>query len=167
MATSTEVAIATTTLGSAASTITFSSIPSTYTDLRLVLVGTVTNTTNDYNVNVQLNSDSGSNYSQTVLYGTGSAAGSLRESSQTVWHLVNGTGIKNNTPSMYTLDIQSYAGSTYKTALGEHDADYNGSGSVTRKVHLWRSTSAVTSIAITTDATNFATGTTATLYGIL
>jgi hypothetical protein len=52
---STEVAIATTTLGSAASTITFSSISGSYTDLRLVLVGNTASGASDYGINMIFN----------------------------------------------------------------------------------------------------------------
>jgi hypothetical protein len=69
--------IATTTLSSAAATITFSSISSAYTDLRLVFVGT--SVANSNNCIVTFNSDTGFNYSQTALYGTGATAGSSRQ----------------------------------------------------------------------------------------
>ena len=71
-------AIQTTTLGSAAADITFSSIPATYTDLVLVYIGaTVSNNINYY---LRFNGDTGTNYSYTYLSGTGSAVGSGRGS---------------------------------------------------------------------------------------
>ena len=73
--------IATTTLGSTAATITFSSIPATYTDLRIALVGSLSGGGN-YG-NLRFNSDSGSNYSVTILRGNGSAASSARQSNAT------------------------------------------------------------------------------------
>ena len=54
--------IATNTLGSAAANITFSSIPATYTDLRVVVVALTTN--NNWNIELRLNSDSSTLYSQ-------------------------------------------------------------------------------------------------------
>ena len=69
--------IATTTLGSAASTITFSSIPNTFTDLRLVLFGVTLNATGTYN-QIRFNNDTGTNYSWTQLLGNGSAAQAQR-----------------------------------------------------------------------------------------
>ena len=62
--------IATTTLGSAASSITFSSIPATYTDLRLVLVHTPSASTG--NAQMQFNSDTATNYSYTYRQRIGS-----------------------------------------------------------------------------------------------
>jgi len=157
--------IATTTLGSAATSITLSSIPATYTDLRLVLTPIAVGAS-DYNIFIQLNGTT-SGYSRTALYGTGSAAGSIRATGETKWNLITGTGMKS-TPSLWTLDIFSYAGSTYKTALSTGSDDYSGSGYVNAVVSLWQNTAAITQLEITNDiSSNFATGTTATLYGIL
>jgi hypothetical protein len=164
MATATYDKIATTTLGSAASSITFSSIAASWTDLRLVIVP-IANGASDYNLFVQLNGTT-SGYSRTAIYGTGSAAGSISGTSETKWDLITGTGFKS-TPSLWTLDIFSYAGSTYKTALSTGSSDYNGSGYVNAVVSLWQNTAAITSFVISGDITNnFNTGTTATLYGI-
>jgi len=68
--------IATTTLGSAAATITFSTIAATYTDLRLTLV--FTTSVGGANVFFRFNGDTGTNYSYTSLEGSGSAASSSR-----------------------------------------------------------------------------------------
>lgn len=161
--TSTEVAIATTTLTSSASSITFSSIPSTYTDLRLVFVGTsAANAPGE----MRFNGDTGSNYSRTYLQGNGSSASSSRDTSQT--NISMGASAITSTPMMNTVDIFSYAGSIFKTCLITSSDDRNGSGTVDRQVALWRSTSAINEIKLTVDLTaNFTTGTTATLYGIL
>ena len=155
--------IATTTLGSAASSITFSSIPATYTDLRLVFVGTsAANVPGE----MRFNGDTGSNYSRTYLSGNGTSASSSSDSNQT--NISMGASAITSTPLMNTVDIFSYAGSTFKTCLIASSDDRNGSGTVDRQVALWRSTSAITEIRLTVDLTaNFTTGTTATLYGIL
>jgi hypothetical protein len=155
--------IATTTLGSAATSLTFSSIPSTYTDLRLVFVGA---TASSDAINARVNGDTGTNYSDTSLEGNGTAASSQRVSNRTFWSLEGYWQANTNTTIfMQTLDIFSYAGSTFKTALGTGSNDKNGSGDTIRTVHLWRSTSAITSITIAS-AVNLVVGTTATLYGI-
>jgi hypothetical protein len=156
--------IATTTLGSTSATITFSSIPATYTDLRLVFTGTTATSTN---FTLRYNNDSASNYSWTWLGGTGSAAQSGRFTSATEYY---GNVTLETTPQLYEVDIFSYAGSTFKTALIGESADKNGSGQLSRSAFLWRSTSAINRIDITAlyGATNtYAIGTTATLYGIL
>lgn len=74
--TATYESIETTTLGSAAANITFSSIPSTYTDL--VVVYTLKAETASADIYMRFNSDSGSNYSNTILWGNGTSAGSNR-----------------------------------------------------------------------------------------
>jgi pantothenate kinase len=153
------------TLGSAAATITFSSIPATYTDLRLVVV--VTSTSSATNFQIRFNSDTGSNYSSTYLNGNGTAASTGRNTSATNIQFTDVTATSTTIPQMYTMDIFSYAGSTFKTALGTSSQDYNGSGSSASLVGLWRSTSAINALLIkTSGAPTFSTGTTATLYGI-
>jgi len=154
--------IATQTLGSAAQSITFSSIPGTYTDLKFVLVPATG--TADANVFMQLNSDTGSNYSNTRLVGNGTTASSARQTSQTSILVGAITNTKN---TFFSYDFFSYAGSTFKTILIEQNQDLNGSGSVIRRVGLWRNTSAITTIFFDTfTAGGFPVGTTATLYGI-
>lgn len=152
--------IATTTLSSAASTITFSSIPSTYTDLRLVIVGAG----DGQLLYWTYNSDTASNYSWTRLLGNGSAASSTAQT-----NLSNNRGWWTNassTPCVNEIDVFSYAGSTNKTSLVKSSVDQNGSGNTVAAVNLWRSTSAITSIQLSMSSGNFYTGTTATIYGI-
>jgi hypothetical protein len=160
---STEVAIATTTLGSANTTITFSSITGSYTDLKLVIVATATAVSSS--VNIRLNNDSGSNYSITRLYGTGSSAASDRFTNRTQ---IDATlnGFLDTTPVFLELDLFSYSGSTNKTVLQSTNEDNNGSGYAGRAVSLWRNTAAINRIDIICTQ-NMDAGTTATLYGIL
>jgi len=154
--------IATQTLGSAAADITFSSIPATYTDLRLVF--TCPTTTSNAGVRIRLNSDSGTNYSFTQLFGNGTSATSARSTSVSYLYLID---VYTTQPVFGSMDLFSYAGSTFKTSLLERSMDRNGVGTVGRNVGLWQSTSAVTSVYIFNDsAINFPIGTTATLYGI-
>jgi hypothetical protein len=161
--TSTEVAIATTTLSGNATSITFSGISSAYTDLRLVFVGT---STANVPGEMRFNSDTSSNYSRTYLSGNGTSASSSKDSNQT--YISMGASAITSTPMINTIDIFSYAGSTFKTCLITSSDDRNGSGTVDRQVALWRSTSAITSITLTVDlGGNFTAGTTATLWGIL
>jgi hypothetical protein len=152
--------IATTTLGSAAATITFSSISSAYTDLRLVTVGT---SAANGQFRMQFNGDTATNYSRTYLFGTGTSALSGR---QTSLESIRGDTLQTSIPILQSFDIFSYAGSTYKTVLMDLCRDTNGSGQVSRMVGLWQSTSAITSIGLLLSTGNFEIGTTATLYGI-
>ena len=161
MATATYDKIATQTLSSAASSITFSSIAASWTDLRLVLVATST-AAND--AQIQFNTDTATNYSYTSLRGNGTAAASSSQNTvaNISWTLA---GQIDSTPHFYTGDIFSYAGSTYKSILMSSQEDDNGSGIVGRTVGLWRNTAVITSIRLFTGV-NFLAGTTATLYGI-
>ena len=156
--------IATTTLGSAASSITFSSIPGTYTDLRVVLV--IPSVSGATDVIMQLNSDTGSNYSRTNLTGNGSSTASGQLTNQSSLRLSYG-GPSTTLPNMTTVDFFSYSGSTNKTCLITTSDDANGSGFIMRAVGLWRSTSAISTIKLECNLANFNSGTTATLYGIL
>ena len=160
--------IATTTLGTASSTITFSSIAASWTDIRLVIVS-VHDSSSTQPLELRFNSDSGSNYSTTDLYGNGGNAGSYRYTNATKMTLQDGQ-TDTDKHIFSTIDIFSYAGSTYKTVLAAESSDTNGGGFVTRIVGLWRSTSAITSITLGAPLAGpqkFGVGTTATLYGIL
>lgn len=155
--------IATTTLGSATKSITFSSIASSWTDLRIVLVGTI-QTAADY-IEITFNGST-TGYSWTRMSGDGSAAASGRITSNTKWVPNFPLAGSTTVPMLITTDIFSYAGSTFKTGLMETSADLNGSGLVIRGVGLWQNTAAITSVKLEVQTYNFNTGTTATLYGI-
>jgi hypothetical protein len=155
--------IASTTLGSANATISFSSIPSTYTDLRLVFTGTVTSASS---LRLTFNSDSGTNYSFTIIRGNGTEAAS-RQTTNASFMTFHNQNLSTTIPQFYSFDIFSYAGSTNKTLLATTQQDLNGDGSVIYTVGLWRNTSAINTITFTNSVSTFATGTTATLYGIL
>lgn len=155
--------IATTTLGSAAASITFSGIPATYTDLRLVLVGK-TDSSGNREIGIRFNSDSATNYSVTTIIGNGSAASSTRLTSQAQ---IFAGEIFSSQPTMSEIDIFSYGGSTNKTVLIKSSESRNSAGSVRGIVGLYRSVTAITSITLVTNADNYDTNYTATLYGIL
>jgi len=156
--------IATTTLGSAASSITFSSIPATYTDLRIALVVTGTSTAN--RVGLQYNSDTGSNYSFTYLRGDGATAISGANTANPQIR-ISAANQASTSLQFVTFDIFSYAGSINKTSLATLQNDQNGSGDVIYSVGLWRNTAAITTATLMLlNAGNYNTGTTATLYGI-
>lgn len=160
--------IATTTLGSAAATISFTSIGSGYTDLRLVVVGKLTSGLGSGYYGIRFNSDTTNSYSLTVVAGNGSVASSNRLTSQPTGYLQYNSGLSTTEWTTATMDLFNYAGSTNKTFLSTWSGDLNGSGFVERQVNLWRNTTAITSITLHTDsAATYTAGTTATLYGIL
>jgi hypothetical protein len=159
--------IATQTLSSPATGIDFTSIPATYTDLRIVMLPLVVSTWDNSPLRMRFNSDSTTNYSRTRIRGNGSTVSSERTTSADRFDVSIG-GIMVSTPTLYEIDVFSYAGSTYKTCLMGISDDLNGSGYSGKGVGLWRSTSAITSISLYSYVTDIlAAGTTATLYGIL
>ena len=136
MATATYIPIASQTLGSAAASITFNSIPGTYTDLHLVITGNAPGTNNFYVF--RINSDNGTNYSRTTLTGNGSAASSVSNVNITVMS-TSFAGTSSTTVPLFDIwDFFSYAGSTNKTILCSSAQDANGSGQVGSLVgHCW------------------------------
>jgi len=158
--------IATQTLGSAAASVTFSSIPSTYTDLVLVIAGTVS--VNGESIVAQYNGDTATNYSYTFLYGNGTSALSSRQSTKTAVGVSWNVGFSSTEQCNATMQIQNYSNATtYKTSLTRGN---NTSGSslpgTEASVGLWRSTAAITSLLIKPGSGNLSTGFTLTLYGI-
>jgi len=147
-----------TTLGSSQSSVTFSPIPTTYTDL--VLVMNATATTNFTNTKIVINSDTGTNYSWTILKGDGTTASSARGSTTADLYL----GLVNIGRGTYRFIFQDYSNSTtYKTILSAGGLAGNR---VEYGVGLWRNTSAITSIQVVQPADTFASGSTFKLYGI-
>jgi hypothetical protein len=152
--------IVSTTLIANAGSITFSSIPGTYTDLVLVLRPVNYGTGN---MLIRFNGDTANNYSRTALAGTGSSTPSGRLSNVPYfgWDFA-GSGI-NGPGGVLVAHIMSYANTGMTKAIlgiGGH-----ASLGVDRTVGLWRSTSAITSLTVT-GPTNFAPGTVMSLYGI-
>lgn len=156
--------IATTTLGSAGQ-ITFSSIPATYTDLRIVLIDTVPSAANP---GLRFNGDTGSNYSGTVMSFTGaSTVNSTQTLNSTAMYLQSQQASSTTIPTGVSIDIFSYAGTTWKTCLFTAFTELNGSGAIELGNGLYRVTTAITSILLfTVGGGNFSAGTSATLYGI-
>jgi hypothetical protein len=158
--TSTYEMIATTTLGSTATDITFSTISGSYTDLRIVFAGLSSSSTP--NIWFQFNGDTGSNYSNTTLAGNGTTAVSVRSSNQT-YGLMNAYGLSTTVIQSDYLDVMNYSNTTtFKSAIARF-AEGGGTGAT---INLWRSTSAITSIKIIAGGLSFASGATFTLYGI-
>lgn len=148
--------IATTTLSSTASTITLSSIPSTFTDLVLAcsILG------NGSPSRIYFNSDSATTlYSYTELAGDGSAVSSSRQTGTFLpW-----TGNTNSTtPLVSIIQINNYANTNVnKTVLIRHSQQASHTAIV---VGMWSSTSAINAVNLT--GATFNSGTTVTLYGI-
>ena len=156
---STYEAIATQTLSSAAASVTFSSIPGTYTDLILVISNTSSGSLAGVYLS-EINGDTGTNYSHTKVYGTGSVAGSDRNTSDTSVNI----GLSNSTQCNNIFHFMNYSNTTtFKTVLARGNS--GGTGQTRASVALFRSTSAITSFKLS--GVTFDIGSTFTLYGIL
>ena len=153
---STYTPLASTTLGSAVASYTFSSIPSTYTDLIVVINP---NTASVDNMNIRFNGDTGTNYSNTFLFGDGSTALSTRGTNRTTI-----AGTASGGWEIVRWNVMNYSNTTtYKTVLNRMD---DASVYVATNVGLWRSTAAINSITIVAGTGNLPVGLMATLYGI-
>lgn len=147
-------------LGYNTSSIIFSSIPQTYTDLILICNPINTTTTA---LNIYLNSDTSTNYSCTRMYGEGANRYSDR-SSNTASSL-GGWGTNTNTkPYIFATTFMNYSNTStnksFITRVSEPNANYLG-----MICSLWRNTSAITTITFFGNA-NFGIGSTFNLYGI-
>ena len=161
--------IATVTVGSGgASSINFTSIPSTYTDLCLLLSIRDDNTAggNFQGSAMEINADS-ANQPDIYLYGTGSSVGSGANSGQ--WSWMN-TGV--STASVFSsvqLYFPNYTSSNYKSISIDGVTEQNGTSAIASlKAKLWQNTSAITSIKIKSYSVSslIVQYSSATLYGI-
>jgi hypothetical protein len=149
-------------LTASASSVTFSGIDQSYTDLVLVTNQKVSAGTD---TKFYFNGDTSSTlYSHTILYGTGSVAGSARESAKNYitfsWYSSPTTDFNH----ISIVNIMNYSNATtYKTTIGRGNNVTTGTDAI---VGLWRNTAAITSITATALASTFSIGTTFSLYGI-
>jgi hypothetical protein len=168
---SSRILIASNTLGSAAASVTFSSIPATYTDLVLRWSGRSDRAVTSQNVYVQLNGTSfDGTYSFTSLRGQGSAADSTRTSSDGAFYggYIQGTSATSNTFNSSEYYFPNYAGSTNKVASSFTAVENNTSTIqyLTVDANLRSSTTAITSIVLSLPSGNFVAGSSFFLYGI-
>lgn len=126
--------------------ITFSSIPSTFKHLQLR--GTLL-CTNQQNILTQVNADTASNYSWHELYGQGSSAGAGAGVSASFMQI----GFVESNSAGYTggfvADFLDYADTNKnKTMRSLMGSDANGTGYVLLRSGAWRNTNAINSIKI-------------------
>ena len=152
--------------------ITFSSIPQTYKHLQLRFLSRTTQNAPGYSetdVKLQLNGDTGANYSHHRIMGTGSytvtAAGVPSTNQIIVWSTI-ASGVSN----VYTsgvIDFLDYTStSKYKTVRALHGQDFNGGGNVLLVSGLWMNTAAISSLSMTLYSDSFTTASNFALYGI-
>ena len=161
-------AIETVTVGSGgAASITFSSIPDTFTDLKLVCSIRSSRTAVVDGLLVKPN-NSGSNFSYRRLYGSGSSAVAATGSTAEL-ALINSADNTSNTFGNAAIYIPNYAGSQNKTFSADSVTENNATSAFPSfYAGLWSDTSAITSLVLSSaTGNNFVEHSTATLYGIL
>ena len=161
--------IASNTLGSSAASVTFSSIPNTYTDLVLKCSTRWDGASSDRDINIRFNSDSATNYSVTYITtngGTTPASGRLSSSTQlSPSSASQGSTTTANTFSSIDIYIPNYNVAINKPISVFSATENNATGNfIVADAGLWRNTSAITSITL--EITNFVSGSSFFLYGI-
>ena len=160
--------IATTTLSTSTASVTFSSIPATYTHLQIRGI-VKTNAGSDTQNYMRFNGDTGSNYSTHYLYGYGEdPVGAGAGASTSFMSAAAVTSDGANVFSAFVMDVVDYADTNkYKTLRALSGNDTNGAGYVWFSSGNWRNTAAVTSITIYNNGSNnFLQYSSFALYGI-
>lgn len=167
--TNTFIKISTVTVGSGgASSIDFTSIPQTYTDLKIVVSARSTLAQIYGSGYLQFNGDTSSNYKYIRLGGNGASAGtdSATGTTSIIYEFVGAS----STASIFAnaeIYIPNYTGSTQKSvsidSVGENNA---ATAYATFAAGLWTNTAAITSIKLYSDSQTTVQYSTATLYGI-
>jgi hypothetical protein len=162
MPTNTYTALANVTLTGSDSEVVFASIPSGYRDLILVVAGTINNTTNP---RVRLNADTGNNYSNVWMGGSGSSATSGSNSSVNYLY----AGVMFTDQSNNIMQIMDYSATDkHKTMLTRGNAATSTSGQATSAwAGRWANNAAVTSVTFLIDTYSMNSGTTLSLYGVI
>jgi hypothetical protein len=157
--------IATTTLATATTDVTFSTISGSYTDLILVANITGAENLSSGALSCRFNSDTGTNYSQTNIEGNGITAASARASNDNRMIVGSPSVDIGNHAMTNIINIMGYSNTTtYKTVLSRSSI---AASQVAALVGLWRSTAAITSITYGTyNSQTLSAGSTFTLYGI-
>lgn len=166
--------IATVTVGAGgSSSISFSSIPSTYKHLQIRAIARDNRAdSGTSSLRLQFNSDTGSNYytNHRITGGGSSAVAGAGATGTFILFTESASG--NSTANCFSasvVDILDYANTNkYKTTRTLHGADLNdANGAVVFRSGLWMSTSAVSSITIThNNGSNLVQHSQFALYGI-
>lgn len=152
------------------STVSFTSIPSTYKSLQLRILA-LSATNSDSRIVLNFNSDTAANYANHGLRGTGANVYSDNNiSANYIVTNIGGIGTESTHPFVHIIDIIDYANtSKNKTVRVISGKDVNGSGGViSLNSGLWISTSAINRIDVKIESAGdtFKTGTTIALYGV-
>jgi hypothetical protein len=160
--------IATTTVGSGgAATIDFTSIPQTYTDLRIVLSARTTNAAIRDFLYLKFNGST-TGWNERRIFADGTSAASFSSSTSFVGY-VDGANATSSVFGNQEIYIPNYTSATYKSLSGDSVTEtnatlvYSSLGAI-----LWSNTAAITSITLYLPDTgaSFVQYSSASLYGI-
>ena len=159
--------IQTKTLGAAAASIEFTSIPSDYTDLVFFISSRAsTSGTSVEPCLVTFNSNTTS-YTARTVNGSGSASSTASLTSRLVFNAPR-AGTTADTFGNVSVYIANYNGSTNKAYSTDSVTEHNAAEAHQTIISgLWSNTAAITSVLFAPTANNFTTGSTISLYGIL
>lgn len=146
--------------------ITFSSIPSGYTDLILKLNGRTTRSATQEDLNISYN---GSTASFTSKFITGTGSGVASYTGTRFYGSIPSATATSTTFGNIEIYIPNYTSSNYKSAGVDYVCENNATAAECGLVaSLWSNTAAITSLEITGNSSgSFVANTTATLYGVL
>ena len=134
------------------SSIEFTSIPSTYTHLQVrLMVRSDRSAVVADSLQLQFNSDTGSNYDDHYLTGDGATASASADTTVTNIGLyrIAGAGATSSVFGVSVIDVLDYKNTNkYKTIRALTGIDNNGSGRISLGSGLWRSTSAISSLKL-------------------
>jgi hypothetical protein len=161
--------IATISLSSASSTIDFTSISQSFTDLRVVMSNAFMTTTASQ-MNFHFNGDTSSNYAIQQGSFTSSSYDGRADANQPSFYF-RGNDVQtlaNGWPTASYIDILNYSNTgRYKTAQWNHVYPRTGTGGWSNAVGLWQSNAAINRITFTVGGQTFTAGTVFSIYGIL
>ncbi len=156
-------------LTTTAASVSFTSIPSTYTDLVLRVSARTDESATTTTMKVTLNNDTAGNYSVTELRGNGSTAASARDSAVPYLnqYLINASTSTSNTFGSLELYLPSYT-ATQKKPISVFFVRENNTtaADIYTDANLWQGTAAVSSIQLNANSNNFVSGSSFYLYGI-
>jgi len=147
--------IATVTVGSGGtSTITFSSIPSTYQHLQLRAIAACNQAGTDFRPSLQINSDTSASYANHQIYWEGSSVNAQAFTSSTVIDRLGympGSSSLANTFGAFIMDFLDYSNtSKYKTIRSLNGHEENSAGKYSAYASgLWMSSSAINTLTFT------------------
>lgn len=164
--------IASTTVESPVTTVTFSSIPSGYADLALAVSARGSRGANTDFLQIKFNSSS-SSYTARYLYQSGGTSGASTNATD-IYVPMNGNNSTTSTFGNALFYIPNYTSSNYKSVSAEAVQEMNGTGGTDFQMYLsaglWSNTSAITQIDLTPLSSygpNLIANSTFTLYGVL